>query len=97
MNIGQLSASQLRAVVEKSLAAWKAKFDAGEIRFSVSNQFDLTRYESAIKNLNTMSDKALDELGAQLSSARLDSITCHEWFNRLSTFEAPEMSRGWTD
>lgn len=97
MNIGQLSASQLRLAVAKSLAAWKAKYDAGEIPFNVSNQFDLTRYESAIENLNAMSDAKLSELGKSLASARLDSITCHEWFNRFSTFEAPEMSRGWTD
>lgn len=97
MNIGQLSAGQLRTVAAKSLAAWKAKYDAGEIKFNVINQFDLTKYESAINNLNTMSDKDLNALGTKISSARVSGMTSHDWFNHLSTFEVEELSRGWTD
>ena len=97
MNIGQLSESQLKDVAAKSLAAWKTKFDAGEIKFNVINQFDLTKYESAINNLNKISRKELNELGTKLSSVRLDSMTSHDWFNHLSTFESPEISRGWVD
>lgn len=95
MNIGQLSCEQIKNAATKSLNAWKAKFDAGEIPFNINNQFDLQRHDSAIECL----DKGitLGSIKESYKGVELSSMSSHDWFNALSDFDAPEISRGWVD
>ena len=97
MNIGQLTNQQFKNEANKSLAAWKAKSDAGEIKFNMSNQFDYSRYKSAVKTLENINNADVEAIKQKLSRVPLSSMSTHDWFNQFSDFEAPELSRGWTD
>lgn len=98
MNVGQLSKAQLVKEFHKVLDNWKFKYDNGEIKWNVSNQFDLNIYEGAKSALDNMSDEKYNEFIKKCGHVSLKNFNSlydiSGWFN---DYETPEISSVWYD
>lgn len=70
---------------------------AGEIKMNVSNQHDEYVCESAIEVLNSGDRVVLDALNGLYKDASVESLSAMSMAHNISVYEAPEISKAWTD
>lgn len=93
MSIANLKlATEIKLQIE--LEAWKN----GEKKWNVSNQFNESVLESALKNFDTAFDSLVEKWQKEGSTVEtMQTIGVMDWAHCLAEFEAPEIDSAWID
>lgn len=85
-------ATEIKLQIE--LEAWKN----GEKKWNVSNQFNESVLESALKNFDTAFDSLVEKWQKEGSTVEtMQTIGVMDWAHALSEFQAPEIDSAWID
>jgi len=93
-----MSLVNFRTVAEITIEDRLEQFKKGEVAFSMGNQFDEQLLESALSGMTSEKvEEAYNYHEQQKQGDWYKPWTAYDYANFFSTYNAPELDRGWID